>query len=319
MQFSIIVPVYNVEKYLEGCLDSIINQSFKEYEVILVDDGSGDTSGEICDRYASRHDRIRVVHQVNQGLSGARNTGLDHAAGEWIVFVDSDDRVEPDLLELLNDQISLCPADLYCYNARKVNAQGEETERLLYAVENETVTFSGEKDRFAFFFDRFMQYQTGWEVCFRIFRRSLIEAHGLRFVSTREVFAEDYLFTFQYLLYAKRLRFLCNICYNYFQRDSSLLGSLDPETVLPRLITWGLYGYESILRSGLKLFRKDYDRLYFMLLNHHLQYLLANLPQEKVRAYLWDPGQNRRHRRWMKQMKKDQADLNEYMIKVRWL
>lgn len=319
MQFSIIVPVYNVERYLEKCLDSILNQSWKEFELILVDDGSTDASGEICDRYALKDSRIQVIHQMNQGLSGARNTGLDHAAGEWIVFVDSDDRVEAELLESVNIQMDLHPADLYCYNARKVNEQGEETERLLYAVENETVIFTGEKDRFAFFFNRFMQYQTGWEVWSRIFRRSLIEAHGLRFVSTREIFAEDYLFTFQYLLYAKRLRFLCNICYNYFQRDSSLLGSLDSETVLPRLVNWGLYAYDSVRKSGLKLFRKDYDRLYFMLLNHHLQYLLADLPGEKVRAELWDRGQNRMHRRWMKQMKKDQADLNEYMIKVRWL
>lgn len=98
MRFSIIVPVYNVEDYLEKCLDSIINQAFHDYELILVDDGSEDRSGAICDIYAPKYDRVTVIHQENLGPGGARNSALKISRGEYIIFVDSDDHIEPDSL-----------------------------------------------------------------------------------------------------------------------------------------------------------------------------------------------------------------------------
>ena len=94
---SVIVPVYRVEQYLHKCLDSLVDQTYRNLEIILVDDGSPDTCGAICDAYAARDERIRVIHQENRGLSGARNTGLDHARGEFVAFVDSDDYLEKDM------------------------------------------------------------------------------------------------------------------------------------------------------------------------------------------------------------------------------
>ena len=98
---SIIVPVYKVEQYLRRCLDSIVAQTFTDWECILIDDGSPDKSGDICDEYAERDGRFRVIHQENKGVSAARNAGLDAARGEWIGFVDSDDWVENNFIELL--------------------------------------------------------------------------------------------------------------------------------------------------------------------------------------------------------------------------
>ena len=98
---SIIIPVYNVEKYLHKCLGCIINQTYKTFELILVDDGSSDKSGEICDDYALRDSRIRVFHIKNGGAASARNFGLENAVGEWIAFVDSDDYISDDYLEVL--------------------------------------------------------------------------------------------------------------------------------------------------------------------------------------------------------------------------
>lgn len=98
---SVIVPVYKVEQYLAECVDSILMQTFTDFELILVDDGSPDRSGAICDEYARRDSRVRVIHQENQGLSGARNSGIDVAQGEFITFVDSDDLVDPRYLEIL--------------------------------------------------------------------------------------------------------------------------------------------------------------------------------------------------------------------------
>ena len=96
MTFSIIIPVYQVEKYLEQCLESVLNQNFNDYEVILIDDGSTDNSGKICDDYVSKYSNIEVIHQTNSGPSVARNNGMERANGDYIVFIDSDDYVEHD-------------------------------------------------------------------------------------------------------------------------------------------------------------------------------------------------------------------------------
>ena len=98
---SVIIPVYNVEKYLRRCLDSVIAQTYQNLEIICVDDGSIDDSGKICDQYAVRDARIKVIHQENQGLSAARNRGIDAADGEYIAFVDSDDYILEDMFERL--------------------------------------------------------------------------------------------------------------------------------------------------------------------------------------------------------------------------
>ena len=114
-KISVIVPVYNVEKYLRKCIESILNQTFREFELILVDDGSTDSSGKICDEYALKDSRIKVIHKENGGASSARNAGLDVAKGEYIGFVDSDDWIEMDmygelyrLIKENNTDISVC-------------------------------------------------------------------------------------------------------------------------------------------------------------------------------------------------------------------
>ena len=100
-QISVVVPVYKVEPYLRKCLDSIVNQTYRDLEIILIDDGSPDNCGRICDEYAERDARIRVVHQENSGLSAARNAGLKLVSGSYIGFVDSDDWIEPDMYSYL--------------------------------------------------------------------------------------------------------------------------------------------------------------------------------------------------------------------------
>ena len=98
---SIIVPVYKAEKHLSECIDSIISQTYENFELILIDDGSPDNSGKICDEYAEKDKRIRAIHKENGGVSSARNTGLDNASGEYITFIDSDDFVDKQYLEKL--------------------------------------------------------------------------------------------------------------------------------------------------------------------------------------------------------------------------
>ena len=116
---SVIIPVYNVKPYIRQCLDSVIRQSYKNLEIILVDDGSTDGSGEICNQYAEKDSRIRVIHQSNRGLSEARNAGLELATGKYIMFVDSDDWVEPDFCRIPYELSEKHSADIVIFPFRK--------------------------------------------------------------------------------------------------------------------------------------------------------------------------------------------------------
>ena len=109
---SIIVPIYKVEEYLPRCIESILNQTYQDFELILVDDGSPDLSGDICDVYAETDPRIKVIHQENSGISDARNEGLSRAKGEYISFIDSDDWVHPEFLQQLLYTIEKYDADI---------------------------------------------------------------------------------------------------------------------------------------------------------------------------------------------------------------
>ena len=129
MVISIIVPVYNTEQYLRRCIDSVLAQTYQDFELLLIDDGSKDSSGAICDEYAAQDTRVRVFHKANGGVSSARNVGLDHARGEWITFVDSDDEVKPNWLDLFCMQISygveLVSQGLIFNNSRSSKLIGE--------------------------------------------------------------------------------------------------------------------------------------------------------------------------------------------------
>ena len=123
-EISIIVPVYQVEKYIRQCIESILAQTFTDFELILVDDGSKDNSGKICDEYAEKDKRIRVIHKENDGLSDARNKGLDNASGNYFMFVDGDDYISPNMAECLYKKISEAKADIAACNYRYIFEDG---------------------------------------------------------------------------------------------------------------------------------------------------------------------------------------------------
>lgn len=125
-RISVIVPVYNVEQYLEKCVKSICGQTYRELEIILVDDGSPDGSGALCDTLAAQDERIRVIHQKNGGLSAARNAGLDAATGAYVAFIDSDDYIAPDMMERLYTALAEADAQMALCNFRKVDDDGAD-------------------------------------------------------------------------------------------------------------------------------------------------------------------------------------------------
>ena len=125
-QISVVLPVYNVEEYLRQCLDSLANQTFEDFEVICVNDGSGDSSLSILEEYASEDERFKIISQENKGLSGARNTGMDYIKGKYTIFVDSDDWLELNALEKLYNKITALDSDILMYKFRFFNQDSEQ-------------------------------------------------------------------------------------------------------------------------------------------------------------------------------------------------
>lgn len=138
MLFSIIVPVYNAEIYLNECIESVIAQSYSDYELILVDDGSKDSSGEICDFYAEKHDNIKVIHQKNCGQSRARYNGMVMAKGKYILFLDSDDYWDENLLSEIKSTIDKTNADIIMFNALRINGDHVTKFKPIFKEESET-------------------------------------------------------------------------------------------------------------------------------------------------------------------------------------
>lgn len=133
---SVIVPVYKVEKYLDRCINSIINQTYQNLEIILVDDGSPDNSGVMCDEYAVKDSRIKVIHKKNGGLSDARNAGIEVAAGKYITFLDSDDYIHENMISLLYDRIIQDGSDIALCNAQYVDEYGNFIENKLRFIDD---------------------------------------------------------------------------------------------------------------------------------------------------------------------------------------
>lgn len=208
---SIIVPVFNAQKYIKRCVESIKNQSYQDWELILIDDGSKDDSSSICDELKQSDSRIYVVHTINQGASAARNRGLDEATGDFITFVDADDWVEPNHLEVLvnqiNSDVDLCInsfiADLY-YGSRPYQYKEVKTQDNIESIN-------------AFFTILLQHSQFLWN---KLFKNNIIEDNHIRF-NTSISLGEDNIFILEYLNYIRGLSASSVCTYHYDQIDEN--------------------------------------------------------------------------------------------------
>ncbi len=219
-KLSIIIPVFNTAAYLPACLESILSQSFTDFEVLLIDDGSSDGSGAICDRYAVADSRVSVFHKENGGVSSARNFGLAHSKGEWIYFVDSDDEVLPDGLKTLIDGIS---DDVDIVLAGYVRY--DEAGCVFYKEDKRVVTILDKKESLSTLYESHGKYYDfltyGW---IRILRNSIIQSNHLRF-DTQLKNKEDTLFLTQYVCRSNGVtRFTTTPVYRYNERMDSAMG-----------------------------------------------------------------------------------------------
>ena len=187
-RISVLIPAYNVERFLSKCVDSILSQTFDDFEVILVDDGSSDRTGEICDEYAATDSRIKVVHQENQGISATRNCCLQYASSEYIQFIDADDWVDSNMLEVMYEKAVSRNADVVGCDFY------EEYENKQHLV---NVNYES-KD---IFFKAMVQNEWGtvWKL---LIRKEIVDAHKIRFPIGING-GEDYFFVVQLLFYAK--------------------------------------------------------------------------------------------------------------------
>ncbi|MBT1169954.1 glycosyltransferase [Bifidobacterium sp. SO4] len=224
---SVVIPVYNVEKYLQQCVDSVLEQTYKHLEIILVDDGSTDSSGEMCDRMATLDDRIRVVHKRNAGLGMARNSGLDVASGQYVMFLDSDDFVDSRMVEELYAQLRKTGADTsYCgyneyYGEGRVNprpaAYDDRTFRgtdIINHVLLEMVAGKPEDSKEALL---------SMSSCFALFSMDVIGEHHVRFPSERQFISEDIIFDIAYLQHSSCVTYIARPLYFYRYTNSSSL------------------------------------------------------------------------------------------------
>ena len=216
--FSIILPVYNVKTYLQRCVESILRQGFTNYEIILVNDGSTDGSGWLCDEIAAKYPCVGVLHKKNGGLSSARNAGLELASGEYVWFVDSDDWIEERSLELLHKTLVAHTPDILKFNYYRVVNNSEVPVMSVVAPGN----YSEDTARSLLQQACYQGGKTILSAWSHVYRRDFLLAHELEFVSERIVGSEDYLFNLQTYLMAQSIYVVDACLYNYELRAGSL-------------------------------------------------------------------------------------------------
>lgn len=225
---SVVIPVYNVEKYLKKCIDSVLGQSYKNFEIILVDDESTDNSGKICDEYSSKYQFIKTIHKKNGGLGLARNTGMNVAQGEYITFVDSDDIVEKNMIESLMKPIIEQGADTVIGGFKRIDTENNILSEEKYANEmvigsdiyNKTfIKMLGSSPR-----GQDSLKMSVWNVMYS--KKIILENH-LLFVSERKLVSEDIVWNFSYFKFSQKLCVIASTEYRYRKTPGSLTKKYD--------------------------------------------------------------------------------------------
>lgn len=269
MLFSIIIPVYNVEKYLRQCLESVLGQTFSDWEAICVNDGSEDGSVAILGEFVERDSRIRVVEQANAGLSAARNTGLRYAHGDYVLFLDSDDWLEENALEILSRNLE--GEDMVCFSGRRYL---EFEERHLPA---DRLTGRRYPSGMDYYIENALQRRDFAFVCvvLRAYKRLFLMEHDLRF--TEGIYHEDNLFTPQACYYAQRVKVIDSCLYDYRVRENSITTTFNPKRSCDMMRIANELAAFFIPKNGF-----DKTTVY-RAITHHYQAVLMNAPKSERR------------------------------------
>lgn len=253
---SIIVPVYNSEKYLRRCIDSILAQTFSDFELLLIDDGSTDSSSLICDEYAQKDSHVRVFHKENGGVSSSRNLGLDNAQSEWITFVDSDDFVSSNFCEILldneNEDLVICSFEVFGNENHKNRLKKSCcSKKELSLILNECLLK--------------VHFTTPWG---KLFKKEILDTVKLRFPSNIDS-TEDTLFVYTYMLYINSIRTKSDIIYYYRHTGYGL--SFQNLSIEKAIYTM------NILCSIIKSLEKEYNTNLSYTYHHTINYIYVRV------------------------------------------
>lgn len=263
-KISVIVPVYNVELYLKECLDSIINQTYRDLEIILIDDGSTDMSSDICEEYAKKDDRIIVIHQSNQGSASAKNAGLRKASGEYLAFVDSDDFLQEDAYEFMVRQLENHHADIIqCCFRMLYQKSNREVNNI---IDIQTVNNSE-------FLELFTKDWTCGLLWDKLYKRNIFK--DIYFKEGHKI--DDEFFTYKGVMNSKKILRVPHYIYNYRQRISSVMFSKDSQL---KIISDSLE-YLSIRREEVT---KSFPQLKKVYDEHYLNMLIILSKNEYINA-----------------------------------
>lgn len=229
-QLSIVVPVYNVEKHLQRCIESLLKQKVDNYEIILVDDGSSDSSPAMCDEYAQKYAHIKVLHKTNGGLGFARNSGMAMAEGKYIAFVDSDDTVSQDFFSELLDAAQKTNADICIGGMTDMYETQQKVSPHLFAgkiflgrdIQNELLpSMLG--------YDKYGANYAGMSVCKGIYSLKIIADNNIQFHSEREYISEDAIFDIDFLSCCNTAAIIDSVGYHYYHNAGTLTTKYRPE------------------------------------------------------------------------------------------
>lgn len=222
---SVVVPVYNAERYLDRCITSIVDQTYRNLEIILVDDGSPDRSPKLCDEWAEKDRRIKVLHKENAGAGMARNTGIDHAGGQYILFVDSDDYIDLTTVEKCVMEAKATGADAVMFGRCTVSPAGEVTKKPIVTKE---YRFEGVSVREEVLPGLFV-YEKGIGIssCDKMLKLSILKDFNIRFYSERELISEDAYFVLELFAHLSSVSILPENLYYYFQNENSFSRTYD--------------------------------------------------------------------------------------------
>ena len=221
---TVVIPIYNVEAYLDRCIESVVSQTYRNLEIILVDDGSPDNCPVMCDAWAKRDDRIRVIHKVNAGLGMARNTGIDHASGEYIFFFDSDDYVDPQTVESCVTLAERESAEVVMFGSNDAYEDGRIVRN---EISPKKTVYRG-TEILQELLPGLFTYRMGFGIsaCMKMFRTDVLLSSRIRFMSEREVISEDAFFMLELFPAISAVAILNENYYYYYKRINSLTATL---------------------------------------------------------------------------------------------
>ena len=309
-EISVIVPVYKVEPYLRRCVDSILSQTFADFELILVDDGSPDNCGAICDEYAQKDSRVRVIHKENGGVSSARNAGLDIANGTYVTFCDSDDYYTVEWLENLLVAITSNQADVIVGNFKMMSSDEKELQSIQHEVATyQTESFEGKKQ---YVYSQLFGNKNGWEVWSRLFKMQIVKDKNVRFCESCGNYAEDLGFVLEYMLFANKVVSIEFSGYRYRVRPESMMQS-----------SVGVYKFDNVSEVALHflhkcelVFKDEIERkgpvFFFLIMFSEYRKIVGSEKYKVLKYELLKIQQYGRWREYTKQIFRCKKELRDY-------